>query len=448
MNDTAKANVSSLDMTGEQWRKFAITFDKPNYPRLLFAGPRTVIQRLVTATATEGIILPISPPFANSSYQLQIDGPAVRCKRAPSDIETVIEKLRLEAKAKNDPAIRRPLDNRYYGFVPTFHNTSMSETNVTALDLKRIQEPNEGSNEVWMVYTNYQYGTEGMNVTFRPTVDNYTTCALHAATYTVNFNFVSGQQNITKISETLLDEIPYPHRNETKSSALERKHAYSAIMWAISDLLIGKMSTFNTSDSDGFTYNEISTQIAHTSLLGSSDLRVFFDKVRAVNATATAQTLEDIRLARNRTLVNLIEELAFNVTMSFMSSRLLSPNVLTEVARSRSIITYDYSSRNLYIAYGSAILAALIANLLGLYAFLRNKASHTRTFSARVITGRGIKFTELLDGAGERELTAPLAQEIMSMKLKFDTRIWGFVKVGKNGDEEEEIRLGRWRSER
>jgi len=429
-------------MVGKQWSRFAISFDKIENEHILFAGPRTVVQRLVTATATEGIVLPILPPYLNSSYQLEIEGPAIRCQAASDDTRSKIETLRQEAHMKVDESIT-PRDNCYYGFVPSYQ----SPFNISAIDTKRLQEPISGSNQFWMVYTTYQNGTEGADpgMRLKLTNDIYTTCTLHRATYGVNFNFTQGVQNISKTSETIHEAITYPQRNETKSDDLNMRHAYSAIMWAISDLLIGKMSTFTTADSDGFDFSEISTQIAHTSLLGSSDLRVFFDRSRYKNTdgdkrfNASDQTLEDISRAGSRSLVDLIHELAFNVTVSFMSSPLLSRKVITEVARSQSIITYNYSSRNLFIAYGMAILTSFVANVLGLYALWLNKASYARTFSARVITTRGIKLVELVHGRGDRGLTAPLEPEIMHMKIKFDTKIWGFVRVGEGGDETEEV---------
>jgi hypothetical protein len=74
-------------------------------------------------------------------------------------------------------------------------------------------------------------------------------------------------------------------------------------------------------------FSEITTQIEHTSLLGTSDLFYFFDAAHQLNHLERAisdQRRQDIDLARGRTLEVLIPELAENITMSLMSSTLIS----------------------------------------------------------------------------------------------------------------------------
>ena len=81
--------------------------------------------------------------------------------------------------------------------------------------------------------------------------------------------------------------------------------------------------------SAGTNYNQIQTPIQDTALLGSSDLDVFVDERHiwlggASNCTLSDRRLQDIGLARNDTLVKLIPELSFNITMTFFTSGLLS----------------------------------------------------------------------------------------------------------------------------
>jgi hypothetical protein len=105
-------------------------------------------------------------------------------------------------------------------------------------------------------------------------------------------------------------------------------------MWAFTDQLIGWIGIYNdtslSNSSGGITeFSEIQTQIEHTSLLGSSDLDYFFDKNHDLFSNSTTgpnsdQRQQDIALAQNQTLDILIPELAFNTTLSFMTSDLLS----------------------------------------------------------------------------------------------------------------------------
>lgn len=76
-------------------------------------------------------------------------------------------------------------------------------------------------------------------------------------------------------------------------------------------------------------FSSLDTYIEHNSLLGSNDLGYFFDmnKLLYWNNTEEAlsdQHLRDKDLAKNQTLEYLIEELAFNITISLMSDPLLA----------------------------------------------------------------------------------------------------------------------------
>jgi hypothetical protein len=123
--------------------------------------------------------------------------------------------------------------------------------------------------------------------------------------------------------------VDYPPDNEPESVDLMIQYAYSAVMWALTDLLVGSMGLFTEySANDSITqFSEITTQIEHTSLLGSSNLDVFFDASHFLYSKSTeisGQRQMDINLGGNRTLDVLIPELAFNTTMSFLSNVLMS----------------------------------------------------------------------------------------------------------------------------
>jgi hypothetical protein len=85
----------------------------------------------------------------------------------------------------------------------------------------------------------------------------------------------------------------------------------------------------NSTENSGYfaDFGEITTQLEHTSLLGTSDLDVYFDKHHLLsnsNISTIGQRWQDISLARNRTLEVLIPELAFNATMGLLSSNMTS----------------------------------------------------------------------------------------------------------------------------
>jgi hypothetical protein len=180
-----------------------------------------------------------------------------------------------------------------------------------------------------MAYSQYGNGSSCQNpsnITLKHTV-----CSLWNASYSVNFTFENGIQNVTAVDYHLLGEVDYPTTNLSVPSNLTQL-AYSAYMWAFTDQFVGFMEIYSaklSNGSAGTNYSQIQTQIQDTVLLGSSDLDVYFDQRHiepngTTDCSLTDQRLQDIGLARNDTLDALIPELSFNITMSYFTSDLLS----------------------------------------------------------------------------------------------------------------------------
>jgi hypothetical protein len=391
-----------------------------------FLGPRTIISRLSTATATQGQILPVNPPSSNSSFEVQFYAPSVQCSQANSTVATTIDFFRNQSITNSTGNIIEWISN-YFAFVPdlsSLGNNSLPENGVQMVDQMRPQQPTNASNQLWMVYSVYDYSTGQ-----KRSIDHYTTCELYNASYRVDLTFQDGNKTITPLNITTLNEVPYPVQNAPASDDLLVQHAYSAVMWALTELLTGSMGIF-TEYSAGTTtrFGEITTQIEQTSLLGSSDLDVFFDNNHFLywNSTINSdQRQQDVDLSQNRTLDILIPELAFNTTMSFMNDPLLSPSVPTDVLVTQSINTYAYHSRNLLLSYGLAIAFAVLANLLGAYAYWQNGHSHNKSFSAILASTRDPGLTKLFHAETMGRL--PLHKNVQEAKLTFGITPGGWL---------------------
>jgi hypothetical protein len=325
---STKSNVTSLDMYSnlEQTKQFTYTVNSTESGDALFLGPRTIVSRPSTATATEGQILPINAPYLNSTYPVQFHGPAVQCQPPNSTVVAIIDYFRNQSVANFSI---NPVEdiNYYFAFVPNLINFQEGPppNGVQWGDQIRLQQPSNASNELWMVYSIYSYDSEGN----QSVVDQYTSCQLYNASYNVQLTFLDGNQTFNTTTAQLLNPVDYPLDNELESVDLMIQHAYSAVMWALTDLLVGSMGLFTEYSANNTItqFSEIATQIEHTSLLGSSDLDVFFDASHFLysNSTETSgQRQMDINLAGNRTLDVLIPELAFNTTMRFLSNVLMS----------------------------------------------------------------------------------------------------------------------------
>jgi len=101
-------------------------------------------------------------------------------------------------------------------------------------------------------------------------------------------------------------------------------------MWVLADQLVGSFGWFNDTSTPNKTFGMINSPIQHNSLLGTSDLDVFFDfnedkgSCKLPYDKLSAQRRQDIDLAKNRTVDVLIEELSSNTTVSIMHNDLLT----------------------------------------------------------------------------------------------------------------------------
>lgn len=115
-------------------------------------------------------------------------------------------------------------------------------------------------------------------------------------------------------------------------------------MWALSKMITGfigffhdvRLSTNTTANSTAArVYSQILTDIDQTISIGSSDLYSHFINNHVISGNVGSlglsgqgyfsdQRIQDINVARNRTLNVLIEELSSNITLSLISNPLLA----------------------------------------------------------------------------------------------------------------------------
>jgi hypothetical protein len=295
----------------------------------MFLGPRTILERLSVATASGGEILPIVPPYINSSYQIQFNGPMVNCSEANVTQQTAIAKL-VSKQMLPDPSTNvTQVMNAYYAYVP-----DLAAPDQAGIFVDRLQQPSNGSNELWLSFRRNGTGWLDQPIPTCPIIE-YRVCKLYNASYDLTLQFVEGNQTIRGYPPTLLNEVEYPVLNPNAPSDMVQM-AFSAYMWAFTNQLVGQMGFYNDTSTNKTTpaeYNEIRTQIGATSILGSADLDCFFfadNKIPSIPGSTnytgrfSPQRQQDITLARNGTLDELIPELAFNTTISLMSDVLLA----------------------------------------------------------------------------------------------------------------------------
>ena len=306
------------------------------------SGPRSILARLSTATAASGQILPITPPFPNSSYSIQFVGPYVSCDTANSTVEQFLDAF----LKQYDGALQQDSLNKtwaYYAFVPTFDRDDdlstieLNGTSISAMDQTRLQQkPWNATNELWMKFTRYLRDDHG-NLVFdegqrKIPEPKYVSCNLWNASFNTKFSYESWNQTIQFNDITLLNPVSYPSVQPDQSSDLAQL-SYASFFWALSDQVVGSMSAINSTQNSSTVriYASISTGIERNSLLGSNDLDYFFDLASSKTFEVAShagfqlsdQRLADKALARNRTLPDLIQELSANMTVSLLSDTFL-----------------------------------------------------------------------------------------------------------------------------
>ncbi|KAI9647616.1 hypothetical protein NHQ30_004001 [Ciborinia camelliae] len=149
-------------------------------------------------------------------------------------------------------------------------------------------------------------------------------------------------------------------------------------------------------------------------------------------------------LCRNRTLARGIEDLANNITISYLSSPdLTSDSVLQNIVTSNTNNYYVYRPLWLLLSYGLAILFSTIAVVVGVYAMHSNGVVHSNYFSAIVATTRNPELDECL---GRSSLGAdPLQRYSESRRLRFGPMLNQTITGdSSNGGAERE---GQWQAD-
>ncbi|KAF7901546.1 hypothetical protein EAE99_012238 [Botrytis elliptica] len=150
-------------------------------------------------------------------------------------------------------------------------------------------------------------------------------------------------------------------------------------------------------------------------------------------------------LCRNQTLARGIEDLANNITISYLSSPdLTSDGDLQKILTSNTNNYYIYHPFWLLISYGLAFLFSIMAVAVGIHAIKSNGVVHSNSFSAIVATTRNPELDEIL---GRSCLGAePLTKDPGQYRLKFGP-VLDQVITGNPKSAEEESE-SQWQMER
>ena len=275
-------------------------------PIFKYGGPRYAVDKVVTATAVQGAILPISAPAANSSWTLEFPGPSLTCiDLQGATLDAIIENIQSAILAVDS----RP-SYGYIAWTPTNDSAFLPFTKVNGVYTLRPGTLGAGRfdsdsgnvsdvvSDVAMIYiatfpelTNTYEGLSNGTVV---------QCALFNVSYYTSFNFVNGVQIVNIAHDrsqlnkvTPLNGLPpgaagpladvYPNGsavvdpngnhitnafNTTKVQIL----AYQSIMDSLGRILVGTISDFLNSSETGIVLQSSNTTVLSTVLANTLEL--------------------------------------------------------------------------------------------------------------------------------------------------------------------------------
>lgn len=387
----------------------------------IFTGPRTQLNLITTATSSLGEILSADLPFNNSAYSISFFAPIVQCKEA-HDIEAKkIDDFLIDGMATAEDN-RRETDSAFYSFVPTYKSTG----HLTAIWHPRSQTPSKPMNELWMTFLRPTIDKNGTRIKPR----HYQICKPYNASYELSISQFHGVQKVSG-NYTVGDAIPFPQDSPNIPSNMP-VHAYTAFMWSLSDQLVGKFAWFteppspssflpnSTAPQSASQFGVIDSPIQRTALLGSRDLDAFFefdeekklyaDKDMSRVFDLSDQRLRDKRLAGNRTLAVLVEELSFNVTVGMLHNRLLTNSRTVPVELTRDVNRYSYKPCALFIPYLLSNVFTLVCVFIGVVSYIRDSAMPGRKVQDIIYAARNPALQRRLE-MGDRKLSMTASQD-------------------------------------
>ncbi|KAI0540607.1 hypothetical protein GGR58DRAFT_521681 [Xylaria digitata] len=396
----------------------------------IYNGPNEEVQGVVTAAASGGLILPITPPATNSSWKLEFYGPSIRCSQVEKALKLTFEQDIAEwLWNKSDPFTNSENCLKPQGYISwNFNNLSDSLEIPGPFSLIPIengsQEHTKGLSsgifiallpDLFQISHARDVCSSEFDTSPSQPLGNLNSillqCGLHNASYHTEFSYHSGIQSIAMQVNTLeaLGTVSFvfgPDENERHclqltpiskipepcvfDASVLRALSYTAILDAFRKLVTGSISI------DRFGFQLFSnTTILSTALYRTPDL-TFIHTNHGVSGSLQSE-LQHANDSRGDTLEpnigqplpDAIEEMFHNITISLLSSKLLQPNLTSDfappkvnVSTTSYVVEYNYSARQLGVAYGIAVAVTIIAMFIGFLAIRSNGVSYTNDFSS------------------------------------------------------------------
>lgn len=349
-----------------------------------YNGPSDALRRVTSATAAQGIILPVIAPAANSSWTLKFPGPFMKCSNIEGQARSLLEENIANFTLANCDAapgylawtppvalkddddtgsvlpFRMGLNGSYAVNTapPTSRKKGYTATLLMAAMPQVMQFIGNGEGIMTRAACDIAKGN-GTDEEKRSRVlglnSTLLRCDLFNSTYQTDFKFVNGIQHVdvqvTDVKDkpvSTLDEVRALLREGIKlepcdvlnaagttctfDESMLRVLSYQAVMDALTELLVGQVSAVQDPDTSAYMF-ESNTSIASTVLTETEELGFLADHVKL--ASVNWPTLQNLVVSWDDSLYNglatapprmnislkdTLENLFQNLTISLMSS--------------------------------------------------------------------------------------------------------------------------------
>ncbi|KAK5125237.1 hypothetical protein LTR85_000913 [Meristemomyces frigidus] len=455
MKHVTSLHFTSFDFLAGMY-PFTDEIDNQFWPRYYYNAPSQAVQRAAAAVAAQGAILPVTAPSPNSSWTLEFDGPALRCR----EIDTP-RRVRVEKSIANHTNVT---SNCYFGSANLawyrdlpFSTTDNGSVSLSSTTLTSGSGDNSSTNNATMslavlpmmlhgngmgthidplacdilAYTDLtvEQGAPSATNPLGGLADNSTMidCQLFNTTYTVAFEYTNGDQKVSisasdqsmdrpvatlewvtgpsqyTPNQTCLtlggpsDMVQAAEKCSTLDSAILRTLTYQAIMEAFTGLIAGNIAN----NADPILIKD--SNVVWTTLLNTKELHFLSDRsIELQEAIADGQP--DLQAALANSSVGGV--------IGLTASDGIAPTQSLAVA-----IEEMFQNYTLWLAYGLAILCTAIAVVLGFLAILSNGASYSNNFSTITRSARNAELSVEVepDDTGRDPLPRGLAKAIVVM---------------------------------
>ena len=354
-------------------------------------NPPPVLSRIVDLSSVNMDVVPLLPPAATSSYDLQFVGPTLQCKTANSLQQKAFDYYVTQAQYDSATSFTTlstigSITNGslvYSGFVPAFYGQSVMWGQGPSNNFNATLGPS---------YGNLKKGDSRVLQLWVQLYNQSLVCTAVNASFDLTLQFDNSTQEIIERKVEVVGQVEDADYNVWIN--------YVSVLHAMFDTLTG-----NVTSTDDRSYHMISSSIVSSGLVACDDI------------TSSAMFHFEPWMCRNRSIARGIEDFANNVTIGILSIPAMTKTAMTLVTTPTPVIRYAYHRLNLILSYGLALTLSALGVLAGGRSFKSNGVTHHFSFSAIMTTTRSPDLASLCEGQSLGSL--PLSQDLGQTKLSF-----------------------------